>query len=97
MIDDSRLDTVLDDPTPGGPTPVGRDHDASRTMGAGWNEGEIESNETRFRGRERTSRQEASNGQQFPCLAPLIFLIVSFFSYFNGSRAAAPVGDEVLE
>ena len=27
---------------------------------------------------------------------PYCFFFVSFFSYFNGSRAAAPVGDEVL-
>ena len=42
-----------------------------------------------------TSRPGASNGQQFPCPAVLFFLLF-FFSYLNGSRAAAPVGDEVL-
>ena len=42
-----------------------------------------------------TTRQEASNGQRFPCPA-LLFFYCFFFSYFNGSRAAAPVGDEVL-
>ena len=45
---------------------------------------------------DRTSRPGASNGQQYPCPAVLFFLIVFFFSYRNGSRAAAPVGDEVL-
>ena len=40
-------------------------------------------------------KQEASNVQWFPCPA-LLFFYCFFFSYFNGNRAAAPVGDEVL-
>ena len=38
----------------------------------------------------KTSRPKASNGQRFPCPALL------FSVFMGGSRAAAPIGDEVL-
>ena len=44
----------------------------------------------------RNSRPKASNGQQFPCPAKLLFSNLLDLSFLCRSRAAAPVGDEVL-
>ena len=51
--------------------------------------------------RNETSRPGASNGQQFPCPAFDSSIIIDFWAaapvgYICSSRAAAPVGDEVL-
>ena len=48
------------------------------------------------RGRDEKIHPKVSNSQRFPCPAKLLFSNLLDLSFLCRSRAAAPVGDEVL-
>ena len=52
--------------------------------------------EKETRKRKRKIHPKVSNGQRFPCPAKVLFSNLLDLSFLCRSRAAAPVGDEVL-